>query len=1011
MSQLPDRYPGIKAFEKNEANLFKGREQEVEELFNLVTAENCVVLFGKSGLGKSSLLNAGLSPMLEARGFLPIPVRLQPSGEQDAQTPASIFRLNIKAYAGRIKCESAPGEDPGNLPLWEYLKTCVFPMGFVPVFILDQFENFFTHNSRKDQEAFLLSLKELLHNEVPVRILNWYKTIPAAERTREQVAWCNQPGMRVIISLREDRLGDLGFVSAYVLHVLRSRYQLLPLTVEQAERAITVPAQQTDRQYASLPFKISDGAKELILKKLGSGKNTVETTHLQLICHEIECKRKDPPYSAIEPLEVTEDFFEGEQGLNDIINNFYARQIRSIINDIQREKAKMLLETKMVQNGKRVLYSEDQVNLVLGDDALQIISRLLDLRLLRGDYRDERKIYEISHDSLLAPILAANKDREEQEKEVKRQKEITEQQERIIKLQKQARLKRKATLLAWGCGILSVIIIVLGLFLLIEKRDDNFSFYKSTMDYAGRYYRDNDHYTSFALFNALYNTSDRLKDTIKEVLDKTFFYDVSGGSQMEVMNDSTFAVYNKDETMFLWKTSSNETVTPLFIGMAMEGTMTTSYPYIAYRGSNGDAIAFNIKTNQRDTLPKAMKFEPQEIRSNKSPLSKIEKKEEPNDLFFLKGAPFLVTTNAQNDVLAYDLTKKKMILLSNKLVHDTDSFFNPVEDIQLSTDGNWLAVRKNNEIITWDISNPDKPFPADSIVGASIMRTNDYGLLIYAQYRQLYIKKTGMAPSMLYVSSEEEIELSPDGKNLMYIDANQQIRVFSLTQNRLLPFSYPGLNINQDFTRSEFFPNRLVRSISRPDYNNGYRATISAVLPSEDGLAILYFNTAGQVVLNRSGNEIIVQDSGRMIATVGASPSLDKIIWPHTSTGTLTIQDVERNKRYIIQVDKPRQRTAMRFMFNSTGKYLAFMKNDSALSTIVYDIMQQKEIYEVPYSFNGFSFFNYPFLQVNMDTEKTGLVHYNTKLKGLDHYRSWFGGQKTVANRFGLNRRKFLNIF
>lgn len=1015
MSQFPDRYPGIKAFEKNEANLFKGREQEVQELFNMVTAENCVVLFGKSGLGKSSLLNAGLSPLLEARGFLPIPVRLQPSGAQNAQTPVSIFKLNIKPYAGRIKCESCPGEEPSELPLWEYLKTCVFPMGFTPVFILDQFENFFSHNSRENQEAFLLALKELLHGEVPVRILNWYKSIPSGERSKEQVAWCNQPEIRVIISIREDRLGDLGFVSTYILHVLRTRYQLTPLTVAQAENAILVPAEQTDMEYASPPFTITEGAKNLILKKLSSGRNTVETTHLQLICHEIECKRKAPPNSAIDNLKVDEEFFEGEQGLDDIINNFYSRQIKSIINDIQREKAKTLLETKMVQNGKRILYSEDQVNLVLGEDAAQVISRLLDLRLIRGDYRDEQKIYEISHDSLLVPILAANKDREELEKELKiqqeraqRQKEIIEQQERIIKLQKQARLKKTAAWLAWICGGLFILAVLLGISFIRNKSRENLSLYKNTMGYAGRYYRDNDHFTSFSLYNKLYSKSSILKDTLDMILNNTFFYDVSGGVNMQVMNDSTFAVYNKDETIYVWKSSANQTVTPLYIGMARENTMVARYPYIAYRIESGEIVVAQIEKKEKDTLPQAMRYEIQS-KNTKNPFE--ENKGYVPSFYFLKGNRFMATTDTQNNVLVYDLVRKKMIA-SGTLGLSLESLGDPEENIQPSADGNWLAASLNDTIVTWNTTNPGKPVPVDTVFNASMVQANNAGVLVYTTLRQLHIRKPGQNPFMAFLGNERDIQFSPDGSTLLFTDAQQQIRLYSLTENRPLPYVYPGFHISTRYVRNNAFGNRLTEKRIKTDGYEGEQLFKNSFIPNHDASAILYFNQYRQLVVNRAGIETIVQDSGYSKISVGVSPSLDKLAWAGKD-GHIIILDLEKNRQLTVRANASDRLQGTRYLFASNSRFFAFTKtgNDFFRKTVVYDTEQQKEIYEVPYDFTGTSFFNYPFLQVNMAEEKTGLVHYDTKLKGLEHYRHWFMGQEKVASRFSIDRKRFLNIF
>ncbi|MEO0877994.1 MAG: hypothetical protein AAFY48_25600, partial [Bacteroidota bacterium] len=60
------RYPGAQPFQTIEKEIFFGREQDVEQLYQLIQLEPLVVLFAKSGLGKSSLINAGLIPRVEA---------------------------------------------------------------------------------------------------------------------------------------------------------------------------------------------------------------------------------------------------------------------------------------------------------------------------------------------------------------------------------------------------------------------------------------------------------------------------------------------------------------------------------------------------------------------------------------------------------------------------------------------------------------------------------------------------------------------------------------------------------------------------------------------------------------------------------------------------------------------------------------------------------------------------------------------------------------------------------
>ena len=72
----PDEpWPGRESYTEDDAGRFYGREAETEELFRLLRREVLTVVFGPSGTGKTSLLQAGLFPRLASQHFFPVPVR------------------------------------------------------------------------------------------------------------------------------------------------------------------------------------------------------------------------------------------------------------------------------------------------------------------------------------------------------------------------------------------------------------------------------------------------------------------------------------------------------------------------------------------------------------------------------------------------------------------------------------------------------------------------------------------------------------------------------------------------------------------------------------------------------------------------------------------------------------------------------------------------------------------------------------------------------------------------
>jgi hypothetical protein len=69
MLKLDDEnpWPGLASY---------GRDLESAELLRLIRLSPYVALYGKSGLGKTSMLQAGVFPQLRAARFLPVYLRL-----------------------------------------------------------------------------------------------------------------------------------------------------------------------------------------------------------------------------------------------------------------------------------------------------------------------------------------------------------------------------------------------------------------------------------------------------------------------------------------------------------------------------------------------------------------------------------------------------------------------------------------------------------------------------------------------------------------------------------------------------------------------------------------------------------------------------------------------------------------------------------------------------------------------------------------------------------------------
>src|SRR5580658_457450 len=110
---------GLASFTEETREYFYGREAEVAELARRVQRKLLTILFGQSGLGKTSILRAGLVPRLRSQGYCPVYVRIDYGRE--APEPADQIKSAIAA-AARLSGEwTQAGVAVEGESLWEFL--------------------------------------------------------------------------------------------------------------------------------------------------------------------------------------------------------------------------------------------------------------------------------------------------------------------------------------------------------------------------------------------------------------------------------------------------------------------------------------------------------------------------------------------------------------------------------------------------------------------------------------------------------------------------------------------------------------------------------------------------------------------------------------------------------------------------------------------------------------------------------------------------------------------------
>lgn len=448
MPQGKNRYPGIRSFEADDQILFNGRSREIDELFNLIKIKPLVVLFGKSGLGKTSLLKAGVGPLLVKQHYYPILIRLQDTG-----ISPSLSVLNaLENYIDEGLLNKFGNKSKNKI--WENLSAASFkgPDGTAatPVLIFDQFEELFNH-SKEVQEKFTSDIGDLVESRLPADIEDTLNQVPRSQRTDELMSWFRPPNVKIVFAIRSDRMSELHTMRFDIPAILQNRYELKPLHARQAKDAIEKPAALTGSEYFTLPFSYAPETIEKIQTELSNDFGEIESFQLQIICQYIERNVRKQQSEGKQNIVVTPGFLGGEEGIREILKNYYNTQISLLGTNEEQTAARLLIEEGLIVNKRRIGVAEAVVkeSYEISDHLLE---KLLASRLIRPEDTRLGRTYEISHDTLVEPILNAYQKRKLGEAKL----EEIQQKQLYEKKQKRARIFALVNfLIAVGCAIVA----------------------------------------------------------------------------------------------------------------------------------------------------------------------------------------------------------------------------------------------------------------------------------------------------------------------------------------------------------------------------------------------------------------------------------------------------------------------------------------------------------------------------------------------------------------------------
>ncbi len=387
-SNVPSPYPGPRPFEPDEHDFFFGRAREISELVSLVIAHRLILLYARSGAGKSSLLNAGLIPALRAEGFQILPVaRVRGVTGQgiDESTVPNIFVFNaLMSWAG----PEADSSTFVSQTLPSFLSSVPYTsdeqgLRLPRLVIFDQFEELFSLYLGRWQErtGFFQQITDALKQD---------------------------PLLRVLFVIREDYLASMDSYAALLPEQLRNRFHLELLDARSARLAVEDPLKKVGRSFA--PGVADELVQELLKIRVETASGEIvqvtgefiEPVQLQVVCQNLWLDL--PPDTTV----ISPSHLRAFGNVDQALKGYYERGIkdaqgkgageRQLRNWFEQRLITPLSTRALVLRGKE--RTEGMPNAV--------VDRLEDLHLIHAEWRAGARWYELTHDRFIKAIQSSN---------------------------------------------------------------------------------------------------------------------------------------------------------------------------------------------------------------------------------------------------------------------------------------------------------------------------------------------------------------------------------------------------------------------------------------------------------------------------------------------------------------------------------------------------------------------------------------------------------------------------
>ena len=419
-------WPGLLAFRETDEGYFQGRQSETEELLRLVLRERLTVLYSLSGLGKSSLLQAGLFPKLRPENVFPVYIRIDFSGSR----PDLVAQvLGMTAHQAGIRQIEAPQPQIGET-LWEHFHRDANNFWnarnrpIMPLLVFDQFEEIFTlgcldAGRSEATNALIEQLADLAECRPPARLKAWLDENPEETKAFN----FGRHYYKMLFGIREDFLADLETLRPRMPSLALHRLRLRRMNGEAASLVVNQARHLIDPDVGEKVVRfVAATSRPLPLAEL-----EIEPALLSVVCRELNNHRRNLG----EP-RITAHLLQGNQ--EQVLADLYEQST----SDLPPEVRSFIEDHLLTVSGYRDSVALENALSIPGI-ARSSIDTLVERRLIRREDRGGSQRLELTHDLLIGVIRASRDGRHQREIAEKERAAMLQAQEE----QQQALLRAK----------------------------------------------------------------------------------------------------------------------------------------------------------------------------------------------------------------------------------------------------------------------------------------------------------------------------------------------------------------------------------------------------------------------------------------------------------------------------------------------------------------------------------------------------------------------------------------